>query len=333
MKTARTLTLQECLAVLRLPRNATLDDLKRAYRRRAFELHPDLNPDQKNAHLQFQLLNEAYVALSSMLKPAPPTREDRAAAQEKANRQQAARPQTEDTQTEAAGAAENAAGQQTTADKASTEGSSTADTHGGPAEEPQANAHATPEGDARQRQRAHAYERADVLRDLLNDPFARRVFADIYSELNKKEQAQAASQQETHKAEPRQEQRTAPPPPQQEKPAPQQTRPLPFDWMEQKLKSVKDVRDSVAEGGLKGVVSGWLRGQIDDAQRMCLPAAMLQSGRRIRLQIRRAFASEPCTIEITLPQNFTPGKSVRLRGMGKKIGPWQGDLYLTLESK
>ena len=31
-----------------------------------------------------------------------------------------------------------------------------------------------------------------------------------------------------------------------------------------------------------------------------------------------------------LPHDFIPGKPVRLRGLGKRIGPWQGDLYLTL---
>jgi molecular chaperone DnaJ len=38
-------------------------------------------------------------------------------------------------------------------------------------------------------------------------------------------------------------------------------------------------------------------------------------------------------VEIVLPRDFAPGKTVRLTGMGKKIGRWQGDLYLTFQTK
>ena len=31
--------------------------------------------------------------------------------------------------------------------------------------------------------------------------------------------------------------------------------------------------------------------------------------------------------------DFIPGKPVRLRGLGKRVGPWQGDLYLKLNSQ
>ena len=55
-----------------------------------------------------------------------------------------------------------------------------------------------------------------------------------------------------------------------------------------------------------------------------------QPGRRVRLQIRRGLSGELHTVEITLPPDFAVGKPVRLRGLGKRVGPWQGDLYLTL---
>ena len=54
------------------------------------------------------------------------------------------------------------------------------------------------------------------------------------------------------------------------------------------------------------------------------------AGRRVRLQIRRGLSGELHTVEITLPLDFAVGKPVRLRGLGKRVGPWQGDLYLTL---
>ena len=64
----RQISLKECYDILKLKKNADTADLKRAYRRRAFELHPDLNPGNPDASSEFQLLNEAYVALSAVLK-------------------------------------------------------------------------------------------------------------------------------------------------------------------------------------------------------------------------------------------------------------------------
>ena len=64
----RQISLKECYDILKLKKNADTADLKRAYRRRAFELHPDLNPGNPDASREFQLLNEAYVALSAILK-------------------------------------------------------------------------------------------------------------------------------------------------------------------------------------------------------------------------------------------------------------------------
>ena len=85
--------------------------------------------------------------------------------------------------------------------------------------------------------------------------------------------------------------------------------------------------------GVAGAVKGWLRQQIDEEQIFTLPASNLVPGRRIRLRIRRGFSNDLVTVEITLPPDFVPGKPVRLRGLGKRVGPWQGDLYLKLNSQ
>ena len=45
--------------ILELPTSATKEEIKRAYRKRAKELHPDINPS-RDAHEQFILLTEAY---------------------------------------------------------------------------------------------------------------------------------------------------------------------------------------------------------------------------------------------------------------------------------
>ncbi len=50
--------------VLDIDRDATVDDVKKAYRKLARKLHPDLNPNDKEAHKKFQEINEANEVLS-----------------------------------------------------------------------------------------------------------------------------------------------------------------------------------------------------------------------------------------------------------------------------
>ena len=71
----RQISLKECYDILKLEKDADMAALKRTYRRRAFELHPDLHPDNPEASHDFQLLNEAYVALSAMLEPRIPQKQ------------------------------------------------------------------------------------------------------------------------------------------------------------------------------------------------------------------------------------------------------------------
>ncbi|MCB9506624.1 MAG: J domain-containing protein [Myxococcales bacterium] len=49
---------------LGVARDASADDIKRAYRRLARDLHPDRNPDDANAAERFKRVTEAYAALS-----------------------------------------------------------------------------------------------------------------------------------------------------------------------------------------------------------------------------------------------------------------------------
>lgn len=50
--------------VLGLNKNATDDEIKKAYRKLARQHHPDLNPNDKEAHIKFQQINEANEVLS-----------------------------------------------------------------------------------------------------------------------------------------------------------------------------------------------------------------------------------------------------------------------------
>jgi curved DNA-binding protein len=50
--------------ILGVDKNATAEDIKKAYRKLARKYHPDLNPNDKDAHKQFQQINEANEVLS-----------------------------------------------------------------------------------------------------------------------------------------------------------------------------------------------------------------------------------------------------------------------------
>lgn len=54
--------------ILEVPREATTSDLKKAYRQKALEFHPDRNPDNPDAEERFKLCAEAYAVLSDPQK-------------------------------------------------------------------------------------------------------------------------------------------------------------------------------------------------------------------------------------------------------------------------
>jgi curved DNA-binding protein CbpA len=54
--------------ILGVDRNATEEEIKKAYRRLAKKYHPDLNPGDKEAEQKFKEINEAYEILSDPQK-------------------------------------------------------------------------------------------------------------------------------------------------------------------------------------------------------------------------------------------------------------------------
>ena len=284
-RSPRELSLNQCYEALGLEQGADLEALKYAYRRRAFELHPDLHPENPHAGRAFQVVNEAYVILTKILKPG----QKRSSTEERAEAADAESKQREQTQ-------------ETSSDAQSARPESDDKAHG-------------QHEDAQQRTRraaqaAYAKEE-DVLRDLLNDPFARRVFEDIYAQM-KDTQA-------------------SPPPP------------SPPPLANGNGKNTSQAATEAEWGkehfnldfsrGIGKAVKSWMRRQIDEEQIFHLPSSVLRPGARIRLQIRRGIGDELSTVEIKLPQDYVAGNPVRLKGMGKRIGRWQGDLYLTLVAK
>src|SRR5678809_917367 len=54
--------------ILGINKNASEDEIKKAYRKLARKHHPDLNPNDKEAHKKFQQVNEANEVLSDPVK-------------------------------------------------------------------------------------------------------------------------------------------------------------------------------------------------------------------------------------------------------------------------
>jgi molecular chaperone DnaJ len=160
----------------------------------------------------------------------------------------------------------------------------------------------------------------------LNDPFARRVFEDIYSHIQeekRRNEKNAFSRKNEGQSSADHTMKT------------QSARPdstaVPEFGAEVESHSAFNIRHG-AENSVASKLKTWLRRQIDDEQVLRLPGESLLPGARVRLQIQHGLNSEPQVIELTLPPEFVPGKTMRLKGMGKRVGKWRGDLYVRIES-
>ena len=55
---------RDCYEVLGVAKTASLDDIKKAYRKKALQFHPDRNPGNKEAEDKFKEATEAYSIVS-----------------------------------------------------------------------------------------------------------------------------------------------------------------------------------------------------------------------------------------------------------------------------
>ena len=350
--------------VLGISKNADASEIKKAYRRLAFALHPDLNPGMPDAVRRFQEVNEAYVLLSKTLQEEsrrdprvqhrrPPEDQQaqaqaqmRAAAQAEAQAKAQARARAETqarVRAEAQARAAASAAAQASSRKANSRAGSGQATisssarnymgsSGPSAEKPrpgtaagsfgQAGPRADQYGPASSRNGARDIDfnrvsgkifsqtdnagatarQEEVLGEILNDPFARRVFEDIYSEL-KKEHGPGRH------------------PAPQRMPKPKKKKKLSLEWGKRKM-SVDLTH------GIFGAVKAWLRGQLDQDQILEMPAAGIVPGARLRLQVHLGMFGDNQSVEVTIPPDYSPGAPIRLKGLGRKLGAWRGDLYL-----
>jgi curved DNA-binding protein CbpA len=156
----------------------------------------------------------------------------------------------------------------------------------------------------------------DILKDILKDPFAKQVFEDIYSQIRKT----------VPKGKPKNEtppEKTAPPP-ETAPPAPQKK--LRFQWGD------KEMAVDLTQGFWHAAKS-WMGKQLDEEQTVYLAGAAILPGAKVRLQIRQGLSGEPVHIDVTVPVGYMPGSPIRLKGLGRKVGGWRGDLYVRLLSK
>jgi DnaJ-domain-containing protein 1 len=61
--------IDDCYRILKLPQDASLDDIKSAYRRLALQYHPDVNQSDPEATEKFRKLKEAYDIILQQVPP------------------------------------------------------------------------------------------------------------------------------------------------------------------------------------------------------------------------------------------------------------------------
>lgn len=244
-----------------------IEEVKTAYRRLAFSLHPDLHPNDPGCKRKFQRINEAYLLLRHFL----------------ADRDE--QPTTAPPEPESPGPS---------APKASS----------GP--QP-GQAHRERQGRTAYTQASHQnanagfyFRREEVLQDILQDPFARQVFKDIYQQVKQSGagpvKAKGPRKVSVHLGE-------------------------------------KSLTLDVSKGFWNSLKQ-YFQKQLRDEQTIHLPVSSLFPGTSIRVSVHHGLGNtKPTMVEITLPPDFVVGRPLRLKGMGRRIGPLHGDLYLRLLAK
>jgi molecular chaperone DnaJ len=89
----------------------------------------------------------------------------------------------------------------------------------------------------------------------------------------------------------------------------------------------RKVLDLDLSQGVWSGIKGWFRGHLDDHQTVHLPSGSLLPGATVQITLRSPLG-EPRKVRVVLPTDYVVGRPLRLRGQGRRLGPWKGDLYL-----
>lgn len=389
-----TLTLQEAYTLLDVERSAGIDEVKQAYRKRAFALHPDLHPDNENAAMEFQRVNEAYVTVITYLdsqakkksakaqfvnaekaKKSKFEEEKRQAEQKRAEerkrkeKEREERIERERREMERRQARERARREEIRRKRLQEEIDKEEARIKAKQEEERLNLIKKLEEKAQEfktliieqmeevrkerESQAHAqnqnenweqvqYKNPNNAYNAFGVPIYNKYAGNFEQKIHqqpeeavKAEKTEAGTSQDTAYTNvnaSRQNSRS-------ERNEEEKSQKDYFTEQEISANKENSIPQAIIKAGaepLEGIkkgISSWFKNQIDEELELFFPAAKLQPGVKMRLQFRVGLTSELQTVELTLPKDFVPGKPMRLRGLGKKIGKWQGDLYLKLQSK
>ncbi len=232
--------LKDYYRILGISERASLEEVKKAFRRLAFKYHPDLNKSP-DALYKFQQINEAYATIVDYIKT-----------KEKLSKK--------------------------------IKFTSTKKVH---------EAYKSFSRIKRERHKTYGYreEKSDKNNEefyVFRDPFAQRVFKDIYKFIKNRQKSGDIYENKRHN--------------------------FLFE-LKYKCKTILSK------------IKYWLKSQLDHEEIIFLPPNKLIPGTKIRFKIKRLFGPEKVIIT-TIPSNYIAGLPIVLKGMGRKLGPWRGDLYI-----
>ncbi|RQD66467.1 MAG: molecular chaperone DnaJ, partial [Desulfonatronovibrio sp. MSAO_Bac4] len=231
------MNIQQCYQILGVGPDADLNSIKKAYRDLAFKSHPDLNQDDPEAGYKFHRINTAYVTLRDYLGDKQPRAE--ATAREKAGAKPGqSRAKASRTYHEQAGRARR--------------------------EKKKYGEDFDPDA----RRKKFFYRQEEVLKDILNDPFARQVFEDIFQKI-KKDGVQYPGAPVIKK------------------------RRLKFEWGKYHF-------DLDLSKGLFSGIRRWFSSQLDDEQTVYMNPVKLRPGATVRINVQRKWSGPAQTVNVTL---------------------------------
>jgi molecular chaperone DnaJ len=82
--------------------------------------------------------------------------------------------------------------------------------------------------------------------------------------------------------------------------------------------------------GFFGGIKKWFSSQLDDEQTVYLSPQKMLPGSKLHIQIGRRLGGGNKTVTVTIPFDYVAGRPLRLKKLGRSLGPWKGDLYLRL---